>query len=77
MTMAQIEKRLAALESQMATLRAPPRDAQEISPLEMFESIRNTIPNDADSREAARLGRKWRLADRPSRRRRRVRKSRK
>jgi hypothetical protein len=62
MTLSQLEQRLAAVERDLAQIKARQRPAH---PVEMIDRIHGTMPDDAASREAARLGRKWRQSDLP------------
>jgi hypothetical protein len=61
-----IEKRLAALEHELASLKSDPKPGSKAHPVDALERIHNTFPNDESFREAMRLGRKWRQSQRPN-----------
>ena len=67
MTIAEIEKRLTALEQEIAQLRQV-RDAKP-HPAQVLERIHGTFENDEAFREATRLGKKWRASQDPKPRR--------
>ena len=66
MTKVELADRLAAIEADVAALKAnvaiPPRS----HPIHAIERIHGTFADDPAFREAARLGRQWRRADRPA-----------
>jgi hypothetical protein len=59
-TLAEIEKRLTALEREIAQLKRKPKT----HPIGVLEQIHGTFENDEAFKEAARLGRKWRDSQR-------------
>jgi hypothetical protein len=56
MSTTEIEKRLTALEREIAQLKGKPKT----HPIHVLEQIHGTFENDEAFKEAARLGRKWR-----------------
>jgi hypothetical protein len=64
MTTASIEKRLTAIEQDLAQLKAE-RNPAKVHPVIALERIHATFENDESFQEAARLGRKWRESQRP------------
>ncbi len=60
----EIEHRLAAIESELASLKA--KSATASHPINALEKIHCTFENDRAFKDAMRLGRKWRHADRRS-----------
>jgi len=67
MTSAELEKRLARVEQEVAQLKSAQAGIAR-HPLHTLEQIHGIFENDEAFREAARLGRKWRRAQRPTRR---------
>jgi hypothetical protein len=66
MSIAEIEKRLIALERQLAQLAANPPSNATQHPLETLERIHGAFEDDDAFKEANRLGRKWRQSQRPN-----------
>jgi hypothetical protein len=66
MSTAEIEKRLTALEREIAHLKADHRQTSKAHPIDTLEKIHGTFEDDEAFRQAARLGRKWRESHRPS-----------
>ena len=64
MTTVDLEKRVTAIEQQLAELRAAGnlRGGAATHPVAALEKIHGTFENDEAFREAARLGKKWRKA---------------
>jgi hypothetical protein len=60
MSATEIEKRLTAVEQELARLRAERQPGVKPHPIHALENIHGTFENDGAFREAARLGRKWR-----------------
>jgi hypothetical protein len=67
MTIAEIEKRLTALEQEIAELRQE-RNAKP-HPAQVLKRIHGTFENDAAFQEATRLGKRWRASQDPKPRR--------
>ena len=66
MSTRKLEKRLTAVESEVARLKSA-RAAKPGRPIDALEQLHGTFENDQAFQEAMRLGRKWREAQRPSR----------
>jgi len=64
MTTAQVESRLAALEREVAQLKADRQRANPpaLHPVDVLRRTHGTFENDEAFREAMRLGRKWRAS---------------
>jgi len=60
MSRAEIEKRLAAIEREVAHLKQGHVAAAITHPVQVLEQIHGTFEDDAAFREAMRLGRRWR-----------------
>ncbi len=60
MTTAELIKRLAAVEREIADLKADRKVEVKAHPIYALERIHGTFKNDAAFREATCLGRKWR-----------------
>jgi hypothetical protein len=60
MTTAQVEKRLTALEQEVARLKAGRIPAAPPHPVDTLRMTHSTIENDEAFQEAMRLGKKWR-----------------
>lgn len=58
-----IEKRLTALEREIAQLKA--RTVAQMHPVHSLDRIHGMFEDDVAFREASKLGRKWRKSDRP------------
>jgi hypothetical protein len=67
MTATKLEQRLAAVEREVARLKRE-RAGSSTHPVQALEQIHGTFENDQAFAEAARLGRKWRNAQRPRKR---------
>lgn len=65
MSKVEIEKRLSALERELARLKGQGIPAAKSHPIHTLEKIHGTFENDEAFREASRLGREWREAQRP------------
>ena len=65
MTTTELEKRLTAVEQDLARLKARHRSEASTHPIHALEKIHGTFENDDAFQEAMRLGRKWREAQRP------------
>ena len=66
MSRADIEKRVSAVERELALLKARHDTVQPSHPIQSLERIHGTFEDDEAFREAARLGRKWRKGQRPA-----------
>jgi hypothetical protein len=66
MSTREIEKRLTAIEKEIAHLKRGRLPAAEAHPIRALEKIHGTFENDAAFREATRLGRDWRRSQRPN-----------
>lgn len=66
MRTAEIEKRLAAVEQEVAHLKAQRLPSAPAHPVHALEKIHGIFEDDAAFQEAARLGRKWRDSQRPN-----------
>ena len=66
MSTTEIEKRLASLEHEVATLKATRHQLPKLRPIDVLESIHGTFEDDEAFRQAARFGRTWRNSQRPS-----------
>jgi hypothetical protein len=66
MSSREIEKRLIALEQEIAHLKAEKAPAAHSHPVQTLERLHNRFENDEAFREATRLGRKWRESQRPA-----------
>lgn len=64
----EIEQRLTAIEAELAALRANSFSSPPKHPVHLLEKLHGTFENDQAFKEAVRLGRQWRTADRPKRR---------
>lgn len=64
-----LERRLAAVEADLAKLKSQRPGAQAVSPDHWWQKIHGTFENDEAFQEAMRLGRKWRESQRPKARR--------
>jgi len=64
----EIEQRLTAIEAELAALRANSSSSPPKHPVHMLEKLHGTFENDQAFKQAMRLGRQWRTADRPKRR---------
>jgi hypothetical protein len=62
----EIEQRLAAVEIEIARLKARQEQTLE-HPIRALEKLHGTFENDEAFQEAARLGRRWRQSQRPRR----------
>jgi hypothetical protein len=65
MSSAEIEKRFAAIEQEIARLKSDRARNLKTHPIHTLEKIHGTFENDEAFKEAARLGRKWRESQRP------------
>jgi hypothetical protein len=65
MSTREIEKRLTAVEREIAHLKQERRSATGTHPVHALEKIHGTFENDAAFQEATRLGRNWRQSQRP------------
>jgi hypothetical protein len=65
MTKSEMEKRLIAVEKEVADLKAANVASKPAHPLEFLDSIHGTFQDDEAFRKAARIGRKWRESFRP------------
>ncbi len=72
MSRLEIEKRLTALEHELARLKGREIPAAKSHPIHSLEKIHGIFENDEAFREASRLGRQWREAQRPSARKAKV-----
>jgi hypothetical protein len=66
MSAREIEKRLIAVEREVAQLKAARLPAAKTHPIHSLEKIHGIFENDAAFQEATRLGRKWRQSQRPA-----------
>jgi hypothetical protein len=66
MSTREIERRLSAVEEEIANLKAERRPAADGHPIHTLEKIHGTFENDLAFQEATRLGRKWRDSHPPS-----------
>ena len=66
MTETEIADRLAAIEADLAALKAKVSTQPRSHPVLVIERIHGTFADDPAFREAARLGRQWRRSDRPA-----------
>jgi hypothetical protein len=64
MSATEIEKRLTAIERELAHLKAERQPTATSHPIHALEKIHGTFENDEAFREATRLGRKWRESQR-------------
>jgi hypothetical protein len=64
MSATDIEKRVAAVERELARLKASSSVARPTHPIQSLERIHGTFENDEAFQEAARLGRRWRKGQR-------------
>jgi hypothetical protein len=64
MSIAEIEKRLTALEQDIARLKEPRPSSRKIPPIQTLEQIHGTFENDESFQQAVRLGRQWRKGER-------------
>jgi hypothetical protein len=62
----EIEKRLTAVEREIARLKATCQSTHQTHPVHALEKIHGTFENDEAFQEATRLGRKWRESQRPN-----------
>jgi hypothetical protein len=60
MSTREIEKRLSAVEREVANLKTERRPGAEAHPIHALEQIHGTFENDEAFQEATRLGRNWR-----------------
>jgi hypothetical protein len=60
MSNVEIEKRLSAIEQEIADLKDRRQSNGKRSPIESLEAIHGSLQDDEALREASRLGRKWR-----------------
>jgi hypothetical protein len=60
-----IERRLTAIEREIARLKDERRPTTKAHPIHSLEKIHGTFENDEAFREATRLGRDWRQSQRP------------
>lgn len=65
MSAAELEKRLAAIEHELANLKSERASTVKTHPIHTVEKIHGTFENDEAFKEAMRLGRKWRKSQRP------------
>jgi hypothetical protein len=65
MSTREIEKRLTAVEREIAHLKHERNPAAEAHPIHALEKIHGTFENDNAFQEATRLGRNWRQSQRP------------
>ena len=65
MSAAEIEKRLNAVEQDVARLKSAVASAPQFHPVQAMERIHGTFENDNAFLEAMRLGRNWRRNQRP------------
>jgi hypothetical protein len=65
MSIIEIEKRLIAVENELARLKAERRITGKGHPIQALDRIHGTFENDEAFQEATRLGRKWRASQRP------------
>jgi hypothetical protein len=65
MSNAEIVKRLEAIESEIAALKASVGLPPHRHPIEVINQIHGTFADDKAFNEAMRLGREWRKRDRP------------
>ncbi len=72
MTTADIERRLSALERELARLRTRRPSAEKPHPVQALEQIHATFDNDEAFQEAMRLGCRWRQGERPGARKAKV-----
>jgi hypothetical protein len=66
MSIVEIEKRLIAVENELARLKAERFAVGRGHPIQALDRIHGTFENDDAFKEAMRLGRKWRTSQRPS-----------
>lgn len=66
MSTTNFEKRLAAIEHQLARLKLDRGSTAPMRPIDALEKIHGTFENDEAFQEAMRLGRKWRESQRPA-----------
>jgi hypothetical protein len=64
MSTTNIEKRLTAIERELARLKDGRAPARRPSPIEALEQIHGAFENDDAFQEAIRLGRRWRAGQR-------------
>jgi hypothetical protein len=64
MSTREIEKRLTAVEREVANLKNKRRPGAEAHPIHALEKIHGTFDNDEAFQEASRLGRNWRKSQR-------------
>ena len=67
MTTTDIEKRLTAIERELAGLRTERARPEKRHPIQSLEAIHGTFEDDEAFREAMRLGRRWREGTKPKR----------
>jgi hypothetical protein len=65
MSTTEIEKRLTAIERELAQLKGERATTAKSHPIHALEQIHGAFENDEAFREAARLGRQWRESQRP------------
>ena len=65
MSMLEMEKRLAALEREIARLKDGPAVPSQSHPIHALEQIHGAFENDDSFQQAMRLGRRWRQGTRP------------
>jgi hypothetical protein len=66
MSTREIEKRLTAVEREIAHLKYERRSVGEAHPIHVLEKIHGTFENDEAFQEATRFGRDWRQSQRPN-----------
>jgi len=65
MTIKDLENRIAAVEQEVAQLKAERLTSGKQHPIDVLEKLHGTLEDDEAFREAMRLGRKWRDSYRP------------
>jgi hypothetical protein len=68
MRTADLEKRLTAIERELASLRSERTQPERRHPIQSLEAIHGAFEDDEAFREAMRLGRRWRQGTTPTRR---------